>query len=58
MLRDQLGDDGQIGKAVPDEINARLIRHVGDAMRGLDLLENPMIHPVSTPVPKIYQGTV
>jgi len=41
MLRDQLGDDGQIGKAVPDKINAHLIRHVGNATRGPDVWKAP-----------------
>jgi hypothetical protein len=38
--------EGQIGKLSQD-INIHLIRHVGDAMHGL---EESMIHPVLAPV--------
>jgi hypothetical protein len=40
MLRELLGDDGEIGKAVPKHINTHLIRHVGNAKSGLDVLKN------------------
>ena len=46
MLREQLGDEGKIRKAVPKDINGHLIWHVGNPMRRLDV-------PVSTPAPSI-----